>query len=159
MVRAGACKKKTRDRSKAPRGRGAITGKAESKKRGEGGREKEIGEGTVEASRGGETSERRSGEEIKGRGGSMEAKKGGRRLSPGSGSTGGGRTGTEEELVETDESGSSGVSSIQKGDECDRPTPLDKKTTDLVSSQGDSGATPGAGRNDKRVGNRANGCR
>jgi len=113
----------------------------------------------VEASGGGEMSERGSGEEIKGRGGSTEAKKGRRCLSPGSGSTGGGRTGAEEELVETDESGSSGVSSIQEGDECDRPTSLDKKTTDLVSSQGDSRATPGAGRNDERVRNRANGCR
>jgi len=37
--------------------------------------------------------------------------------------------------------------------------PSDKKTTGPVSPQGDSGATPEAGRNGERVGNRANGCR
>jgi len=48
---------KTRGRGKAPRGRGATTGRAESKKRGEGGREEETGGGTAETSGGGEATE------------------------------------------------------------------------------------------------------
>jgi len=125
----------------------------------EGGREKETGGGTEEASRGGETTERGSRETDEGRGGTAEAKRGGRRLPSGSGSTSGGRTGAAKKLVEEDESGTIGVSSFRGGDEFDRPTPLDEKTTGPVSSQGDSGATPGTGRNSERVGNRANGCR
>jgi len=150
---------KTRGRGKTPRGRGATTGGAESEKRGEGGRKEETGEGIAEASRGGETTEGGSGETNEGRGGTTEAKRGGRRLSSRSGSAGGGCTGVKEELVKGNESGTSGFSSIRGGDEFDRPTPLDKKATGPVSSQGDSGEMLGAGRNSERVGNRANGCR
>jgi len=156
-IRAGACKTKRGSRGKAPGGRGATTGGAESEKRGEGGREEEIGGGIAEASGGGETTERGSGETDEGRGGTTEAKKGGQRLPSGSGSTGGGSTSTAKELVEGNESGTSGVSPVREGDEFDRPTPFDKKATGPVSSQGDSGAMPGAGRNGERVGNRANG--
>jgi len=63
-----------------------------------------------------------------------ETKRSRRRLSPGSRSTGGRCTGTKEELVEGDESGTSGISLLDGGDEFDRPTPLDKKVTGLVSS-------------------------
>jgi len=86
-------------------------------------------------------------------------KRGGRRLPSGSGLTGGGCTSAAKELVEGNESRTSGVSSVRGGDEFDRPTPFDKKATGPVSSQGDSGAMLGAGRNGERVGNRANGCR
>jgi len=44
---------KTGSRGKTPGGREATTGRAESKKRGEGGREKKTGGRTEEASRGG----------------------------------------------------------------------------------------------------------
>jgi len=151
MIRAAACKTKRGSRGKAPRGRGTTTGGAESKKRGEGGREKETGGGTEEASGGRETTERGSGETDEGRGGTAATK--------GGGSTGGGCTDATKELVEEDESGTIGVSSVRGGDEFDRLTPLDEKITGLVSPQGDSRATPGAGRNGERVGNRANGCR
>jgi len=73
-----------------------------------------------------------------------EAKRDGQRLPSGSGSTGSRRIGAKKKLVEENESGTSGVSSIREGNEFDRPTPLDKKATGPVSSQGDSGATPGA---------------
>jgi len=108
---------------------------------------------------GGETSKRGSGEEIKGRGGLTEAKRGGQYFPSESRSTGSGHAGAKKKLVEGDESGTSGVSSFQEGNEFNRPTPLDKKTTGPVSSQGDSRATQGAGRNGERVGNRANRCR
>jgi len=52
MVQAGAHKTKRRGRGKAPRGRGATTGRVESKERGKGSREKETGEETDKASRG-----------------------------------------------------------------------------------------------------------
>jgi len=81
-----------------------------------------------------------------------EAKRGGRRLLSESGSTGGHCTGAEEELVKTNESGTSGVSSVRGEDEFNRPTPLDEKTAGPVPSQGDSGAMLGAQRNGKRVG-------
>jgi len=136
---------------------GSLT--AESKKRGEGGTEKETGGGTEEASEGGETIERESGETDEGREGTTETKRGRRRLLPGSRSTGGCRTGAAKKLVEGNESGTSGVSSVRGGNEFDQPTSLDKKTTGPVSHQGDFRATPGAGRNGERVGNRANGCR
>jgi len=110
-------------------------------------------------SKGGEMTEGGSGETDEGRGGAEEAKRGGRRLPSESGSTGGGRTSAAKELVEGDESGTSGISSVRGGDEFDRPTPLDKKAMGPVSSQGDSRAMPGAGRNGERVENRANGCR
>jgi len=103
--------------------------------------------------------ERGSRETDEGRGGTTATKGGGRRLPSGSGSTGGSRTDATKELVEEDESGTIGVSSVRGGDEFDRLTPLDEKTMGPVSPQGDSGAMPGAGRNGKRVGNRANGCR
>jgi len=73
-----------------------------------------------------------------------EAKRGGQRLLSGSGSTGGRRTGAKKKLVEENESGTSGVSSVQRGNEFDRPTPLDKKATSPLPPQGDSGAMPGA---------------
>jgi len=133
--------------------------RAESKKRGEGSREKETGGGTKEASRGRETTERGSGETNEGRGGTAATKGGRRRLLSGSRSTGGGCTDATKELVKEDESGTIGISPVRGGDEFDRLTPLDEKTTGPVSPQGDSGATPGAGRNGERVGNRANGCR
>jgi len=117
---------------------------AKSKKRGEGGREKETGGGTAEASGGGEMTKGGSGETDEGRGGTMKAKGDRQRLLPGSRSTGGSHTGTEEELVETDESGTSGISSVREGNEFDQPTPFDKKTIGLLPSQGDSGATLGA---------------
>jgi len=50
---AGACKKKTRSRGKALRGGGATMGRAESEKKGKGGRKEEIGGGIAETSRGG----------------------------------------------------------------------------------------------------------
>jgi len=87
-------------------------GGAKSKKRGEGGREEKTGEGTAEASRGREMSKKGSREEIKGRGGMAETKRSGRRLLSGSRLTGGGRTGAAKELVEDNESGTSGVSSV-----------------------------------------------
>jgi len=131
-------------------------GGTKSKKRGEGGREEETGGGTVETSGGGEVTEGGSKETDDGRGGATEAKRGGRHLSSRSRSTGGCHTGVKKKLVEENESGTSGVF-IRGGDEFDRLTPLDEKATGLVSSQGDSGATPGARRNDTRVRNRANG--
>jgi len=143
---------KTRGRGEAPGQRGTTTGGAESEKRGKGGREEET-EG------GGETTEGGSRETDEGRGGMEEAKRGRQCLPPGSESTGSGRIGMEEELVKTDESGTSAVSSIWGGDEFDRSTPLDKKTTGLVSFQGDSGAMLGVQRNGERVRNRANGYR
>jgi len=146
-------------RGKALGGRGTTTGGVESKKRGEGGREKETGGGTEEASGGRETTERGSEETDEGRGGTAVTKGGGQRLPSGSGSTGGSRTDAMKELVEEDESRTIGVSSVRRGDEFDRLTPLDEKTTGPVSLQGDSEATPGVGRNGERVGNRANGCR
>jgi len=112
----------------------------ESEKRGEGGREEETGGGTAEASGGRETTEGGSGETNEGRGETTETKRSRRRLLPGSRSTGGYYTGVKEELVESNESGTSGVSSVRGEDEFDRPTPLDKKATGLVSSQGDSRA-------------------
>jgi len=131
----------------------------ESEKRGEGSRKEETGGEIAEASGRGETTEGGSRETNEGRGGTTEAKRGGQRLPSGSGSIGGSHTSAAKELVEGDESRTSGVSSIRGGDEFDRLTPLDKKAMVSVSSQGDSEATPGAGRNGKRVGNRANGCR
>jgi len=59
-------------------------------------------------------------------------------------------------LVEEGKSRTIGVSSIQGGDEFDRPFPLNKKIMSLLSSQGDFGAMPGEGRIGKRVRNRAN---
>jgi len=103
--------------------------------------------------------ERESGETDEGRGGTAVTKGGGRHLPSGSGSTSGGRTDATKELVKENESGTIGVSSVRGGDEFDRLTPLDEKTTGPVSPQGDSGVTPGAGRNSERVGNRVNGCR
>ena len=55
-----------------------LTGGVESKKRSEGGREKETGGGTEEVSRGRETTKRGSGETDKGRGGMVETKRSGR---------------------------------------------------------------------------------
>jgi len=110
-------------------------------------------------SRGGETTEGGSRETDEGRRRATEAKRGGRHLSSRSRSTGSGRAGAKEELVEGDESGTSGVSSIQGGDEFDRTTPFDEETTSPLSPQGDSGAAPGAGRNGDGVGNRAHGYR
>jgi len=66
---------KTRGRNKASGGREATTGRAESKKRGEGSQEKERGGGTKKASRGGETTERESRETDKGKRGTAETKK------------------------------------------------------------------------------------
>jgi len=63
-------------------------------------------------SRGKETTERGSGETDEDRGGTAVTKGGGRHLSSGSGSTGGGRTDATKELVEEDESGTIGVSSV-----------------------------------------------
>jgi len=136
-----------------------IKGQSGKQEKRLGGREEETGGGTAEASRGGETTERGSGETDEGRGGTTETKRSGRRLPSGSGSTGGGRTGAEKKLVETDKSGNSRFSSVREGDEFDRPTPLDEKTTGPVSPQRDSGATPGAGRKGERVRNRVNRCR
>jgi len=136
-------------RGKAPGGRGTTTGGAESKKRGEGGREEETGGGTAEASGGGETTERGSGSTDEGRGGTAATKGGRRRLPSGSRSTGGGCTDATKELVEEDESGTIGISSVRGGDESDRPPPSDKKTTGPLSSQGDFRTTPSEGRNGK----------
>jgi len=111
MIRTGAHKTKTRDRSKAPRERGATTGGAESKERGESGREKETGGKTEAASGGGEMTKRGSGE--------AETKRGGRRLLLGSRSTGGSHAGATQELVEENESRTVGVSSVRGGDEPD----------------------------------------
>ena len=133
MVQAGAGKAKTRGRSKAPRGRGAITGRVESEKRDEGSRKEETGGGTAETSGGGETTEGGSGETDEGRGGTEEAKRGGQRLSSGSRSTGGGRTSVKKKLVEENESRTSGIPSVRGGNEFARPTPLDKKTTGPLS--------------------------
>jgi len=52
-----------------------LTGGVESKKRSEGGREKETGGGTEEVSRGRETTKRGSGETDKGKGGIVETKR------------------------------------------------------------------------------------
>jgi len=131
-------------------GRGATTGRAESKKRGKGGREKERG--------GGEMSKRGSKETDEGREGTAETKRGRRHLSSGSRSTGGSHTGAEKKLVEEDESGTVGVSSVQGGDESDQPPPFDKKTMSPLSTQGDSGTILREGRNGEGAGNRANGC-
>jgi len=138
---------KGRGRGKAPGGKGATTGGAESKKRDEGSREKKTGGETEEASGGRETTERESKETDKGSGGTAETKRGRRCLPLGSRSTGGGRTGAEKKLVKEDESGTIGVSSVQGGDESDRPPPSDKKTTGPLSSQGDFGTTLSEGRN------------
>ena len=94
-----------------------------------------------------ETTERGSGETDEGRGGTAEIKRGRQRLPSESGSTGGGRTGVEKKLVKEDKSGTIGVSSVREGDESDRPSPSDKKTTGLLSSQGDFGTMLSKGRN------------
>jgi len=94
-----------------------------------------------------ETTERGSGETDKGRGETAETKKGGQHLLSGSGLTGGGRTGAEKKLVKEDKSGTIGISSVQGGDESDQPPPSDKKTIDLLSSQGDFRTTLSEGRN------------
>ena len=126
-----------------------TTGKAESKKRGEGSREKETGGGTEKASGGRETTERRSGETDEGRGGTAETKRGRQHLPSESESTGGSRTGAEKKLVKEDEFRTIGISSVQGGDESDRPPPSDKKTIGLLSSQEDFRATPSEGKNGK----------
>jgi len=84
--------------------------------------------------------------------------RGGRHLPSGSRSTGSGHTGAEKKLVEEDESGTVGVSSVQGGDESDQLPPFDKKTTSLLSTQGDSRTMLREGRNGEGAGNRANGC-
>jgi len=66
----------------------------------------------VEASGGGEMTEGGSRETDEGRGGAMEAKRGGRHLLSRSGLTGSRCTGAKKKLVEENESGTSGVSSI-----------------------------------------------
>jgi len=118
-VRAGTRKKKTKGRGKTPGGRGVTMGRVESKKRGEGGREKETEEGTEEVSRKREATERGSGETDEGRGGTAETKRGRRHLLSGSGSTGNSCTGAVKKLVEEDESGIIGVSSVREEDESD----------------------------------------
>jgi len=95
---------------------------------------------------------RESREAEEGRGGTPETKRGGQRFLSGSGSTGGSRTGTAKKLVEENESGTIGISSI-RGDESDRPSPFDEKTTGPSSSQGDSGTASREGRNGKGAGN------
>jgi len=70
-------------------------------------------------SRGGQTTEGGSREEIEGRGGTTEETRGGRRLLSRSGLTDGGCAGAKEELVEEDESGTLGISSVRGGDELD----------------------------------------
>ena len=137
---------KTRGGSKASGRRGATMGRTESEKRDEGSGEEEIGGGITEVNEGGEMTERGSREADEGRGGMPETKRGGRRFPSGSGLTGGSRAGAEKELVEENESGTIGVSSV-RGDESERPSPIDKKTTDPLSSQGDSGTAPREGRN------------
>ena len=109
-------------------------GGVESKKRGEGSREKETGGGTEEASRERETTERGSEETDKGRGGMAETKRGGRCLLSGNGLTGSGRTGVEKKLAEESNSGTISVSSIRGGDESDRFSSLDQKAMSPLSS-------------------------
>jgi len=94
-----------------------------------------------------------SGETDEGRGGTAETKRGRQHLPSGSRSTGGGHTGAEKKLVEEDESGTVGISFVQGGDESDRPSLFDKKTTSPLSTQGDSGTTLGEGRNGEGAGN------
>ena len=118
----------------------------ESKKRGEGGRKKETGEGTEKTSGG-------SGETDEGRERTAETKRGGQRLPSGSRSTGGGHIDAEKKLVKEDESRTIDVFSVRGGDESDRPPPSDKKTTGPLSSQGDFRTTLSEGRNSKGVGN------
>jgi len=141
-----------RGRSKASGRRGATMGGTESEKRGEGSGEEETGEGITEANGGGETTERGSREVDEGRGGTPETKRGGRRFPSGSRSTGGSCTGVAKKLVEENESGTIGISSI-RGDESDRPSLFDEKTMDLSSSQGDSRTAPREGRNGEEAGN------
>jgi len=106
-----------------------------------------TGERTEETSGGREMIERGSRETDEDRKGMVETKRGGRRLPSGSGLTDGGRTDVEKKLVKEDESRTVSVSSVRGGDESDRPPPFDKKTTGLLSSQGDFGTTPSKGRN------------
>jgi len=62
-------------------------------------------------------------------------------------------------LVKEGKSKTVGVSSVQGGDEFDRPSSLDKKTMSLLFSQGDFRAMPEEGRIGEGVRNRANGWR
>jgi len=90
-----------------------TTGRVESKKRGEGSREKETGEGIEKAGQGRETTERGDGETDESRGGTAETERGRRRLLSGSRLTGGSCTSVEKKLVKEDESGTVSVSSVQ----------------------------------------------
>ena len=92
--------KQREGKGKALGGRGATTGRAESKKRGKGGREKETEGGTEEASREREMTERGSRETDEGRERTAETKRGRRHLPSGSGSTGSGHTGVEMNLID-----------------------------------------------------------
>jgi len=95
---------KTRSRDKAPGGRGATTGGVESKKRGEGSREKEIGGGTEKASGERETINRGNRETDESKGEMVETKR--------SGSTGGRHTSVAKELAKEGKFRTVGVSSI-----------------------------------------------
>jgi len=91
----------------------------ESKERGEGSREKETRGETEEASGRGKMTKKGSGEIDEGRGETLETKRSGRHLLSGSGLTDGGCIGAVKKLVEENESGTSGVSSVRGGNEFD----------------------------------------
>jgi len=91
----------------------------ESKKRGEGGREKKTGGGTEKTSRRGKMSKEGNGEADKSRRKMAETKRSRRRLPSESRSIGNGRTDVEKKLVEEDESRTIGISSSDRGDESD----------------------------------------
>jgi len=86
--------------------------RAESKKRGEGSREKKTREESEKVNRGEETAKEESREANQGRAGVTEAKRGGQCLLLESGSTSS-YVSAEEELVEKDESGTSGSFTIR----------------------------------------------
>jgi len=107
-------------------------------------------------SRGGKTTKGGSREADEGRRGMAEATRSEQHLLSGSRLIGGCCTGAVKKLVEEDESRTSGISSIQEGDESDRPPPFDKKTMGPLSTQGDSGTMLREGRNGKGAENQAN---
>ena len=146
-IQAGACKIKRGGRGKALGGRGETIGRVQSKKRDKGSWEKETREGSEKASRGEETAKGGSKETDKGRAGITKAKRGEQYLLLESGSTGSSHVGTEKELVEKAESGTSSSSTIRWEDESDWPLSFNKKAISPLFSQEDFGTTPGEERN------------
>jgi len=94
-------------------------GKAKSKKRGKGSREKKTGEENKKVSGGEEMTKRGSKEADEGRGGMVEAKRDGQYFLSRSGLTGGSCAGVAKELAEEGEFKTVGISSNRREDKSD----------------------------------------